>query len=346
MENRMPTSPHSVPTTLPFPILIADIGGTNARFAIVVDAFAEPKTFESIKTADYESLDAAIQAHVLDRTSLIPRAAVLAVAGPTDGNEIDLTNNDWVVKPNEMLEKFGLQNIIVLNDYEAQALAVVALDTEHLKPIGRGSKDDRGNCVVIGPGTGLGVAGIIHAANTWVPVAGEGGHVDLGPQNERDAEIFPHLEKIGGRVSGEQVLCGRGLVNLYRAIAAANGQSPKCSTPEEITAAATNGADETVAETISLFCEYLGRVAGDLALVFMAKGGIYLTGGITQKIMPIFDEKRFRSAFENKAPHTAIIADMPTFAILHEQAPMAGLTAYARTPVRFGVSLDGRHWQA
>ena len=340
----MPTEYSSAPAALPFPILIADIGGTNARFAIVVDAFAEPKTFPTIKAADYASLDAAIQSHVLDRTSLIPRAAVLAVAGPTDGDEIDLTNSDWVVKPKEMIERFGLQDIIVLNDYEAQALAVTALGNDQLREVGEASRDDRGNCVVIGPGTGLGVAGLIHAANTWVPVAGEGGHVDLGPQTERDNEIFPHLDRIEGRVSGEQILCGRGLLNLYRAVTEAAGDSPKLTSPEEITKAATDKTDAHAVETISLFCEYFGRVAGDLALVFMAKGGVFLTGGITQKILPIFDGDRFRKAFENKAPHSAMVASMPSFAILHEQAPMVGLAAYACAPTRFGVSLDGRHW--
>ncbi len=340
----MPTDYSSAPTALPFPILIADIGGTNARFAIVVDAFAEPKTFPTIKAADYASLDAAIQSHVLDRTSLIPRAAVLAVAGPTDGDEIDLTNSDWVVKPKEMIEKFGLQDIIVLNDYEAQALAVTALGEDQLQNVGDASRDDRGNCVVIGPGTGLGVAGLIHAASTWVPVAGEGGHVDIGPQTDRDNEIFPHLDRIEGRVSGEQILCGRGLLNLYRAVTEAAGDTPKLTSPEEITKAATDKSDQYAVETISLFCEYFGRVAGDLALVFMAKGGVFLTGGITQKILHIFDGERFRKGFENKAPHSAMVASMPSFAILHEQAPMVGLAAYACAPTRFGVSLDGRHW--
>jgi glucokinase len=342
----MPSHSHVSPTALPFPILIADIGGTNARFSIVVDSYAEPKTFEPIKTKDYPSLDAAIQSHVLDRTSLLPRAAVLAVAGPTDGDEIDLTNNHWVVKPEQMIEQFGLQNIIVLNDYEAQALAIVALEDEHLKKVGNGEKAERSNCVILGPGTGLGMAGLIHAANTWIPVAGEGGHIDLGPQTDRDLEIFPHLERIGGRVTGEQILCGRGLVNLYQAVAKASGKEPQFTTPEDVTAAAKDKSDPVAVETISLFSEYLGRVAGDLALIFMAKGGVYLTGGITQKILSIFDEERFRAAFENKAPHSEIISAMPTFAILHEQAPLAGLTAYARTPVRFGVSLDRRHWCA
>ncbi|MEQ8400740.1 MAG: glucokinase [Roseitalea porphyridii] len=338
----MPSS--TSPFVLPFPILIADIGGTNARFSILVDANAEPKAFATIRTRDFESLDAAIQNHVLDHTSLMPRSAVLAVAGPTDGDAIDLTNNDWVVYPRRMIADLGFDEVVVLNDYEAQALAVVALEDDQLRQIGGGERDPAAHRVVIGPGTGLGVAGLVHAASTWIPVAGEGGHVDLGPQTERDGEVFAHLERIGGRVSGEQVLCGRGMVNLYRAVAQANGNAPRFDDPSDVTHAAETGSDEDAVETLDLFAEYLGRVAGDLALVFMARGGVYLTGGITQKILPFFNQTRFRAAFDNKAPHEALVGEMPVFAILHDRAPMEGLAAYARTPSRFGVALESRHW--
>lgn len=329
---------------LPFPILIADLGGTNARFAILVDAYAEPKVFPTIKAAEYPSIDAAIQAHVLDRTSLMPKAAVIAVAGPTDGEEVDLTNNDWVVRPKVLLEKFGMEEIVVLNDYEAQALAVIALESDQLKKIGGGEIDENANRLVIGPGTGLGVAGLVHAAHTWIPVAGEGGHMDLGPRNEKEADVFANLERIEGRISGEQVLCGRGMVNLYNAISAAGGGKNKLTKPEDVTEAAGGGNDPVATETIGMFCEILGRVAGDLALVFMARGGVYLSGGITLKILPMFDAQRFRRGFEDKAPHSDAMKSIASFAILHEQAPMLGLAAYARTPQRFGVMLEGRRW--
>ena len=340
----MPSSSSTSHFVLPFPILIADVGGTNARFSILIDANAEPKAFTTIRTRDFPTLDAAIQSHVLDQTSLMPRSAILAVAGPTDGDTIDLTNNDWVVHPRRMIEELGFDDVVVLNDYEAQALAVVALDEGNLQQIGGGERDPGANRVVIGPGTGLGVAGLVHAALTWIPVAGEGGHVDLGPQTDRDAEIFAHLERIEGRVSGEQVLCGSGMVNLYRAVARANGNEPRFSDPSEVSQAAEQKADPDAVETLDLFAEYLGRVAGDLALVFMARGGVYLTGGITLKILPFFNAERFRTAFENKAPHGELVGAIPTYAVLHDRAPMEGLAAYARTPSRFGVSLENRHW--
>ena len=216
--------PLETDTSFSFPILIGDIGGTNARFAILVDAYAEPKSFPIIATADFETIDAAIQAGVLDRTSVQPKTAILAVAGPIDGDEIDLTNCDWVVKPKAMISNLGFEDVVVINDFEAQALAVAFVEDEHRVKIGGGEIDERSSRVVLGPGTGLGVAGLVNCRHTWIPVPGEGGHVDMGPRSERDFEIFPHLEKIEGRISAEQLLCGRGLVNIYSALCAADGR--------------------------------------------------------------------------------------------------------------------------
>lgn len=337
--------PSTQDTVLEFPILIGDIGGTNARFAIVVDSYAEPREFPVVQTADFATIDEAIQTSILDQTNIIPRSAVLAVAGPVDGDEIDLTNCDWVVRPKQMMAELGFSDVVVLNDFEAQALAVVALGEEHLEKIGGGAAETTGSRVVLGPGTGLGVAGLVHARHTWIPVPGEGGHVDLGPRTERDLEIFPHVERIGGRISAEQLLCGRGLVNLYRAIAKADGKDAKFATPAEITGAALERRDEIATEALDLFVTYLGRLAGDLGLVFMSRGGVFLTGGIAQKIVPALQNGRFRTAFEDKAPHSALLADMPVFVITHPLAALSGIAAFARTPARFGVETAGRRWR-
>ncbi len=337
-------SPNEQPNVLKFPVLIGDIGGTNARFAILIDSYAEPKQFPTVQTADFATIDEAIQTAILDRTSIQPRTAVLAIAGPIDGDEIQLTNCDWVVRPLQMQGALGLTDIIVLNDFEAQALAVVALGEEHLEKIGRGEAERSGGRVVLGPGTGLGVAGLVHAVHTWIPVPGEGGHVDMGPRTPRDLEIWPNIEPIDGRVSGEQMLCGRGLVNIYRAVAKTDGKPAALTTPAEVTRAALEQSDPVAVEALDLFVTCLGRLAGDLALVFMARGGVYLTGGIAQKIIPALNNGRFRAAFEDKAPHSAMMAEMPVYVITHPFAALAGLAAYARTPARFGVETVGRRW--
>lgn len=329
---------------LTFPILIGDIGGTNARFSILIDAYAEPKAFPIVHTADFATIDEAIQVTVLDKTSVQPRSAILAIAGPIEGDEIALTNCDWVVRPKAMIADLGFAEVMVVNDFEAQALAVASLAEQDRTPIGGNHLSPLASRVVLGPGTGLGVAGLVHAQHTWFPVPGEGGHVDIGPRSERDFAIFPHLTAIEGRISAEQVLCGRGIVNVYTAVCLADGVEPKFTIPADITATGLSGADAQAEETISLFVTYLGRLAGDLALIFMARGGVFLSGGISQKIIPALQRPEFRQGFEDKAPHTALMKTIPTFVVTHPLAALSGLASYARTPSNFGLATEGRRW--
>lgn len=329
-----------------FPVLVGDIGGTNARFAILVDSNSEPKEFPVLQTADFASIDDAIQTAILDHTSLLPRSVILAVAGPVDGDEIDLTNCAWVVRPKQMIENFGFSDVTVLNDFEAQALAAVSLEGKNLTQIGGRPGEIIATRVVLGPGTGLGVAGLVRTRKAWVPIPGEGGHIDIGPRSARDYAIFPHIATIEGRVAGEQILSGRGIVNLYRAICAADKVEAILDNPADITAQGLDGSNQQAKETVELFAIYLGRVAGDLALVFMAVGGVYLSGGIPQRILPALKQGGFRAAFEDKAPHKAIMHDIPVHVITHQLAALSGLSAFARTPQRFEVSTDGRRWRA
>ncbi|AJY44798.1 glucokinase [Martelella endophytica] len=330
---------------LSFPILIGDIGGTNARFSLLVDAYAEPREFPIVHTADFPTIDAAIQAGVMDKTALQPRSAILAVAGPIRGDEIPLTNCDWVVKPKDMIRALGLEDVVIINDFEAQALAIANMPDQFREPLGNRPDTMIASRVVLGPGTGLGVAGLVHAEERWIPVPGEGGHIDLGPRSERDYQVFPHIKTIEGRIAGEQILCGRGMVNLYNAICAADGIEAKPYEPKHVSQYGLDGSDPQAVETLSLFSTYLGRLAGDMAMIFMARGGVYLAGGISQKILPALKQPEFRAAFEDKAPHTGLMKTIPTYVVTHPLAALAGLATYARTPTRFGLALDGRRWR-
>ena len=329
----------------PFPILIGDIGGTNARFCLLDERSNAMGDVTIVQTADYPTIDAAIEDAVLSKAPAMPRSTILAVAGPINGDEIPLTNCPWVVRPKDLLADLGFEDVMVINDFEAQALAVATLSDDHQIQIGRGTAKPGHSKVVLGPGTGLGVAGLVHALDAWIPVPGEGGHVDLGPRSDRDLEIFPHIERIEGRVSAEQILCGRGLVNLYRAICTADGVAPKFTDPAAVSNHGLSGEDQQAAEAVSLFAVYLGRVAGDMAVVFMAKGGVYLGGGIPQKILPALKKPGFREAFEDKAPHEELMATIPTFVVTHPLAALAGLSAFARMPGSFGIATDGRRWR-
>lgn len=330
---------------LPFPILIGDIGGTNARFAIVSDAHAEARRFPTVQTADFPTIDDAIQAAVLDHTSMIPRTAILALAGPITDDRVELTNCHWVVEPKKSVARFGLSEMILLNDFEAQSLGLPGLDLSDIEPIGNGTMQPDKARVVVGPGTGLGAGALIHARNMWIPVPGEGGHVDLGPVTGRDMAIWPHIERVEGRVSAEVVLSGPGMYRLYRAICAVDGVTPLQRDQVEVTAAGVGGTDAQAVETLNLFSAYLGRFAGDLALVYMAYGGVFLVGNISAQISPVLKNGSFRKAFESKAPHAEILARMSTAIITKKDPPLAGIAVFARTPARFGLDLAGRRWR-
>ena len=339
----MPELNHS-DAPLPFPILIGDIGGTNARFSILADAEAEQEHFPVVQTANFETIDDAIKM-TLEKSRVKPRAAILAMAGPVRGDEIPLTNCDWVIRPKTMIANLGIEDVLVINDFEAQALAIADVSDEHRETIGETSENKTASRAVLGPGTGLGVAGLVHTQHQWIPVPGEGGHIDIGPRTKRDLQIWPHLEAIEGRISAEQVICGRGLQNIYHAVCASDGIEPSLKEPADITNHALASTNAQAEETLTLFVTYLGRVAGDIAMIFMARGGVYLSGGIPQKILPALQKPEFRAAFEDKAPHTELMKTIPTHVVVNPLAALSGLAAYARKPSSFGLSTDGRRWR-
>ncbi len=267
------------------------------------------------------------------------------MAGPVQGDEIPLTNCDWVIRPKTMIANLGIEDVLVINDFEAQALAIADVADEHRETIGETRDSMAASRAVLGPGTGLGVAGLIHTQHQWIPVPGEGGHIDLGPRTERDLQIWPHLEAIEGRISAEQIICGRGLQNLYHAICKVDGVEPSLKEPADITTHALAGTNAQAEETLTLFVTYLGRLAGDIAMIFMARGGVYLSGGISQKILPALQKPEFRAAFEDKAPHSEMMKTIPTHVVVNPLAALSGLAAYARKPSSFGLATDGRRWR-
>jgi glucokinase len=334
-------------STLPFPVLIGDIGGTNARFAIVPDRDAPLESFQPVATKAFADIESAVEESVFAHTKLHPRSALIDVAGPIVGDAVDLTNADWIVRPRDMIDRLGVEDVVLLNDFEALALALTALGPDDLVKIGGGEPSPTGAKVVIGPGTGLGVGALVHAGGAegpWVPVPGEGGHVALGPAAADEFAIWPNVEPEDGRISAEVLLAGRGIVALYRAVAKTTGEKPRYADPAEVTRAALDGSDAVAVRTLGLYARLLGRLAGDMALVFMAHGGAYIGGGIPPRILRFLTEGEFRRAFETKYPHEAVMATIPVYVIIGKNPALKGLAAYARTPHRFGVNLLGRRW--
>jgi glucokinase len=330
---------------LPFPVLIGDIGGTNARFSLIEHAGAEARRMPNVHTADFPSIDDAIESAVVRQAGARPKSAVLALAGPITGDRVQLTNCPWVVEPKKSIARFGLSEVILLNDFEAQSLALPDLGPADVERLGGGAAVAERTRVVLGPGTGLGAGALVHARGIWVPVPGEGGHIDLSPVSDRDFAIWPHVERQNGRVGAETLLCGSGMVRLYRAVCAADGVGAEFDTPEAVTSSGVAGTNRQAAETLSLFAVHLGRVAGNLALIFMAYGGVYLAGGITARIASVLKAGGFRDAFIAKWPHEGLLGRMATAIITKEDAALAGIAAFARAPAHFGVELAGRRWR-
>jgi glucokinase len=346
-----------------FPILVGDIGGTNARFEVFDRPDSGPVFASNVQNKDSASLADTIRDTVLKGSPAQPRTAIFAGAGPVTGDTFKFTNVDhWEAFNLETVRQVsGFGDLVFLNDFEAQALAVAALDTSAHEKLGGGEPLPGGSRAVLGPGTGLGVAGLIQADGRWVPVPGEGGHVDVGPRSNAEEALFAHLEPIDGRISAEQVLCGSGLVNIYRAQCRLAGVNPvlapppasghelspaeKADQPRRVSEAGLSGADKAAADALSLFAVLLGRLAGDMALVFMARGGVYLAGGISQKIAAVLRRPSFRAAFNDKAPHSSLMASIPVCIVTHPTAALIGLADFARHPERYSVSLAGKRWR-
>jgi glucokinase len=332
------------PRAIPFPVLVGDIGGTNARFALIAERDAALETFEPVPTKSFPDIEGAVEEGVFARTPHRPRAALIDLAGPIDSDAVDLTNADWVVRPRDMIGRLGVEDVILVNDFEAQALAVTALDKADLTLIGGDPESATGAKAVVGPGTGLGVAGLVQADGVWVPVPGEGGHVAIGPAEADEFRLWPHIEPEHGRISAESLLAGRGLVRLYRAGAKMEGAKPQWTRPAEVTKAALDASDPVAVRTLTFYCRLLGRLAGDMALTFMARGGTYIAGGIAPRVLPLLSDGEFRRAFEDKAPHHELMAQIPTWVVIGKNPALKGLAAFARNPQLFGVNLLGRRW--
>lgn len=329
-----------------FPVLIGDIGGTNARFALLADRDAPWERIPDIHTANYPTVEDAIEKGVLGWTALRPKTAILALAGPIAGEAVSLTNCPWIFEPRKLIPRFGLASMILLNDFEALSLCLPGLGPGDLDAIGNGKAAPERPKVVVGPGTGLGAGALIHALGTWIPVPGEGGHIDLGPVSERDFALWPHFEKSFGRFSAETLLCGPGLMRVYRGIASLEKRPAPFTTPADVTAAGLVGDDPTSVEALDFFVTHLGRLAGNLAVVFVASGGVYLAGGISAKIAPALKSGRFREAFIAKDPHRHLMEAMMTAIIVKPDPALSGIADFARHPDRFGVELGARLWQA
>jgi glucokinase len=304
-------------------ILLGDIGGTNSRFAIAGSA-GQPEQIVIIENNSADSLEMAIERY-LAQTGARPSAAVLAIAGPTDGGEeVALTNRSWRFRRSELAQRFGFSTLRILNDFEAIAWALLRLDAADARPLGRALAPQNGVKVVLGPGTGLGVAALVPVAGHWHVVASEGGHASFGPQAADEVDVFVRLQGDHGCVSAETILSGPGLLRLLRAI----DPQTLCQAPETVVAAAL-ALDPSAQAAVRLFVRLLGRFAGGLALTFKAVGGVYIAGGVASRLGPLLDEQLFRAAFETHPPYEKLLTAIPTLLMNRTEPGLLGCAALA-----------------
>lgn len=314
---------------MPVRAVVADIGGTNARFALADLATFTLSEVHHVPCAGHPSLAAALGDY-LGRLGEPPDHAAIAVAAPVTSEGVQLTNSPWSFSRDELRRSAGLRRVHVLNDFEALALSLPHLAANEVHQIGGDEPSAHGAKVVLGPGTGLGVAGLVWSGTGWVAVPGEGGHVSLGAQDARELELTERLRKGREHLSVERALSGPGLSELHRAVAAQQGDKIEDLAPNEVVSRALSEEDPVADEALDVFVAWLGRFAGDMALVFGARGGVYLGGGIPPRIRDSLSEGAFRQAFEAKGRMGAFLAPIPVYVILAELAALKGAAAGLR----------------
>jgi glucokinase len=328
-----------------FPVLVGDIGGTNARFAVLPAPGEALCLLPRALTAQTPSPVEAIRIALEGYRGAAPRSAMIAVATRVDRPAIRLTNAAWVVDAEAIGRAFGLDRVSLVNDYTpvATSVTVLALERGDLAPLGEVMSAGSGTRVVLGPGTGLGAGALMPVEDRLAVLATEAGHMDFGPVDDEEAAIWSHLERVGGRVSAEVVLSGPGLLRLARACAAHRAMACPFERPNDILVAAGAG-DALGARALDLFARCLGRYAGDLALTFEASGGVFIAGGIAPRIVSVLQEGGFRQAFDAKAPHDAWARRVPVYVIVNPEPALQGLAALVTHPEWFIFHSQG--WQA
>lgn len=305
--------------------LIGDIGGTNTRLALIEQGTSW-KHLKTCRNDDLDSLEDAIETYLEGRKDR-PRTAAFAVAGPVRDGEARLTNRGWTISEKNLSKRFDLSHCKVVNDFSGVALGVPALTPDEVEQLGGGEPDCDKPTAILGPGTGLGVGGIVPCAGSARVLVTEGGHATLAAIDERSAAIVARLRERFGHVSLERVISGQGIENIYRALCEMDGKKPVLGDAAAIGTAAKRGDDKRAGEAMDYFFAWLGGAAGDLALSYGAFGGVYIAGGIVPRYLELFRASRFRECFEAKGRLSDYVKPIPAFVILHEEVELLGLAS-------------------
>jgi glucokinase len=332
-------SPHDM-AAFDTPRLIADIGGTYARFALET-ARGEFTQIASLRCADFPDFRAAVTAYL---NSILPTRvehAAVAIANPVSGDQISMTNYHWHFSIEETRQQLGLDTLMIVNDFTALAMALPRLGGKDVRQIGGGEADKRSVIGLLGPGSGLGVSGLIPSGDGWISLGSEGGHTSFSARDEREIAILRHAWKQFDHVSFERLVSGPGMELIYRALAERAGVPAQNLAAPDITQRALDQIDPVCEETLEVFCIMLGTAAANLAVTLGALGGIYIGGGIVPRLGEYFDRSPFRKRFEEKGRFSRYVATIPTFVITAEHATFVGASAILDAQLRSITAAGG-----
>lgn len=308
------------------PRLLGDVGGTNARLAWQAGPGQPLQDVRALPTSDHPTLEAAIRYYLASGGHPWPKALAFGIATPVQGDQVRMTNHAWAFSIQALQAALGLDRVVVLNDFTALALALPDLGPTQRRavgPVSAAPTGPRSPVGLIGPGTGLGVSGLLPVGEQgWLPIAGEGGHVSLAPADEREFRVLAWLTARHGHASAERAISGAGLEDLYHALAELQGIAGIQRLPAaEISRRGFAGEDPLCRAALDLMCAWLGSVAGNLALTLGARAGVYLGGGILPRLGGLLDASAFRARFEAKGRFAPWLAQVPTWLIVAESSP-------------------------
>jgi glucokinase len=307
--------------------VVGDIGATNARFGFI-SPDGQLQYSRTFAGEEYSTIEEALAAFLAERSPLpMPLQGAIAIASPITGDRVAMTNQRWDFSILALKERFGFDRLEVINDFTALALALPRLTLEDRLAVGGSIAMADAPIGVLGPGTGLGVSGLVPCESGWVALAGEGGHATMAPATDRESVVLDRLRRHFDHVSAERVLSGPGLVNLYTTLASIDGVPAKRYTPAQITDLGIRVEDPLCSETTAMFCSMLGTMAGNLALTLGARGGVCIGGGIVPRLGHAFVLSPFRQPFEAKGRFQPYLAAIPTFVVTHPLPAFLGCAA-------------------
>ena len=307
--------------------LVGDIGGTNARFALVAPGKSELMSIKTLQCTKFETVQEAINSYLSSISNVEIISACIASAGTTHLDIFKPANNDWVINKSNVSSALNDIQVNWINDFSAQALATTTLKSNDVIVINKGAVQPERVRLVIGPGTGLGTCGLINSSNGWVPLPAQGGHSDFAPNSSLEIEIWTLLQKQFGHVAVERILSGPGIVNLYKALCQINEKEVLFNSPSEITSAAIKVNPDSISkETLHLFCRIFGSVTGSIALSTGCLGGIYITSDLVRNFLDFFIDSDFLKSFEDKGRLKYYMTDIPIFISKKENMGLIGST--------------------